>query len=142
MHPPSTVLQRRTRTGANGLRSSVDGCGRCSFYGWAELAWARAVAVAVAVVAAAGVTGTMVTRLLWKVLWPARSASASEVVQLTLRPSGESCCQPPLGATATPGGTLAETTARRRQEPRALVSSTSPPLKMPRAAASSGLIST
>lgn len=33
------------------------------------------------------------TRLLWKVLWPPRSAKASGVVQLTLRPSGESEAQ-------------------------------------------------
>ena len=42
------------------------------------------------------------TRLLWKVLWPARSPSASGVVQLTLRPP-ESLAQRPLGDASTPG---------------------------------------
>lgn len=42
------------------------------------------------------------TRLLWNVLWPARSPRESDVVQLTLRPSGERLAQRPFGATATP----------------------------------------
>src|SRR5262249_54990485 len=87
------------------------------------------------------VAGRTVTRLLWKVLWPARSASASDVVQLMLRPSVERLAQRPLGETATPGRTFAVTVARKVHQPRALSTITSSPSVMPRATASLGLIS-
>src|SRR5262249_29301406 len=81
------------------------------------------------------------TRVLWKVLCPAKSARASEVKLLTRVPPLW-LAQRPLGATTTPRRTASVTTARNLQTPRPLTSSTASPGWIRRTAASSGWIST